>query len=274
MKYSTNGKSCWQHAFHVRYKIKSRRLAGSVLALILYLVTVPAHGQTGLPQPVLAQDALSGSPVIVIGFVGGFIKRNDIAHAEVQLAARLRKSYPSGVDVETFENRNGEEARKKILELLDANHDGTLSSAEKKGARIILYGHSWGASEAIAMASELEKDGIPVLLTVQVDSVPKRHQNDALIPANVVQAANFYQPSGRLHGQPEIRAANPRRTNIIGNFRFDYTSSPYTCKNYPWYDRIFGKSHTQIECDPIVWERAESLIRAHVPATAASGPQH
>jgi hypothetical protein len=64
-------------------------------------------------------------------------------HGEIQLAARLRKEYPTGVDVETFESYRGDRARRKILKLLDANHDGTLTVEEKQNARIIIYGHSW-----------------------------------------------------------------------------------------------------------------------------------
>jgi hypothetical protein len=233
---------------------------------IFSLSAVVALAQTGLAQLV---SNVSGTmpPVIVIGFVGGFIKHDNLVHSEVQLAARLRKAYPTGVDVETFESYHGEKARERILSLLDANHDGILTSAEKQNGRIIIYGHSWGGSEAIALASKLEKDGIPVLLTIQVDSISKIHQNDAVIPANVAQAANFYQPDGLLHGQSEIRAADPARTIIIGNFRFDYKGSPYKCTQYPWYDRIFGKSHTQIECDPGVWKQAEALIRSKLPST-------
>ena len=85
---------------------------------------------------------------------------------------------------------------------------------------------------------------------------------DRIIPANVARAANFYQPNGLLHGQPEIRAADSTRTRIIGNFRSDYTASPYNCEQYPWYDRVFAKTHTQIECDADVWKRAEALIRS------------
>ena len=103
-----------------------------------------------------------------------------------------------------------------------------------------------------------------MLLTIQVDSVPKIFQNDAIIPANVVQAVNFYQTNGHLHGQPEIRAADPTRTHIIGNFRFDYERSAYNCSEYPWYDRVFSKAHTQIECDPSVWKQVESLIRTEL----------
>jgi hypothetical protein len=206
-------------------------------------------------------------PVIVIGFVGGFIRHDDLVHSEVQLAARLRKAYPSGVDVETFESYHGERALKKVLRLLDTNHDGTLTVDEKQNARIIIYGHSWGGSAAIVLARDLARDAVPVLLTIQVDSVSKIHRNDRVIPSNVVQAANFYQTNGFLHGQTRIRAADPKRTNIIGNFRFDYKSSPYNCTKYPWYDRVFSKAHTQIECDPSVWDRVESLIRSDLPAT-------
>jgi hypothetical protein len=117
----------------------------------------------------------------------------------------------------------------------------------------------------------LEKDGIPVLLTIQVDSISKIGQNDAVIPANVAQAANFYQPHGLLHGRPYIHAADPVRTKIIGNFRFDYKKSKYKCAGYPWYDRVFAKSHTQIECDQSAWKRAESMVRADLPPPAAEG---
>ena len=116
------------------------------------------------------------------------------------------------------------------------------------------------------VARELKNDGIPVLLTIQVDSISKFHQDDAVIPANVAQAVNFYQPDGFVHGQSAIRAADPLHTKIIGNFRFDYKASPYACNEYPWYDRLLVKSHTQIECDPNVWKQAEALIRAE-PAT-------
>src|ERR1017187_7112284 len=92
--------------------------------------------------------------------------------------------------------------------------------------------HSWGGAEAITLARELEKEGIPVLLTVQVDSISRIDHNDRVIPANVAQAANFYQMNGLLHGQSAIRAADPSRTRIIGNFRSDYRASPYTCEQY------------------------------------------
>jgi hypothetical protein len=248
-----------------------RGLGILIRASIYSLGTVLVLAQTGNAQSV-PSVAPAMPPVIVIGFVGGFIKHDNLVHSEVQLAARLRKAYPTGVDVETFESFRGKEARKKILSLLDTNHDGILTLDEKQNGRIIIYGHSWGGSQAIALARKLEKDGIPVLLTIQVDSISKIHRNDAVIPVNVAQAANFYQPHGLLHGQAKIRAADSARTRIIGNFRYDYKASPYKCDEYPWYDRVFVKPHTQIECDPDVWKQAESLIRSNLPQPEGTKP--
>ncbi len=78
-------------------------------------------------------------------------------------------------------------------------------------------------------------------------------------------AVNFYQAEGMLRGEPEIRAADSSRTKILGNFQSHYGSSAYNCSDYPWYNRIFLKAHTQIECDPKVWNQVDSLIRGNLP---------
>jgi hypothetical protein len=245
----------------------SRMISRRVLVAAVFL----SIAQASPTRPVTFNEVSPASPAIIIGFVGGFVKHDDMVHTEVQIAARLRTEYATRAVVETFENHNGEKAYRQILAVLDANHDGTLSVAEKKNARIILYGHSWGASEVIALARRLDKEGIPVLLTVQVDSVKKNGEDDEFIPANVLQAVNFYQTDGLLRGEPEIRAADASRTRIIGNFRFHYDAGSYNCANYPWYNRMFMKSHTQIECDPKVWNEVESLIRSNLLAAAAAG---
>jgi hypothetical protein len=242
---------------------------GVLMSLDRLRLITPAPVVDENPGPRSPSELMTGvvppAPrVLVIGFLGGFVKHDNLVHSEVQLADRLRKAYPMDADVETFENYHGEQARKMILNLLDTNHDRTLTSEEKNNARIIIYGHSWGASESIALARKLGEDGIPVLLTIQVDSVSKTFQNDAIIPANVVQAVNFYQTLGHLHGRSLIHAADPTRTHIIGNFRFDYDQSAYNCNEYPWYDRVLSKAHTQIECDPSVWKQVESLIRTEM----------
>lgn len=234
-------------------------------ALSVFLVSTSAAA-----TPAAEVSQTKSSPVIVIGFVGGFVKHDNVAHNEVQLAARLRQDYPSGVQVEVFENHRREKAHEQILKTLDMDKDGALSAEEKQQARIIIYGHSWGASETVTLARQLEKDGIPVLLTIQVDSISKSNQNDRMIPSNVSQAANFYQPNGLFRGRPEIRPADAARTQILGNFRFDYKILPVGCPSYPWFNRLFMKSHVEIECDPRVWNQIESLIRAKLPSPSGS----
>jgi hypothetical protein len=241
-------------------------MALSIHTVFLLCSTLLAPGQNRSARSVASADSPTIPPVIVIGFVGGFVKHDNLVHSPVQLAAHLCADYPSRVYAEVFENRRREKAHQQILRVLDTNHDATLSAEEKRNARIIIYGMSWGASETVALAQELEKDDIPVLLTIQVDSISKIHQNDAVIPANVAEAINFYQPNGFLHGQSKIRAADAARTRIIGNLRFDYQASPLKCDQYPWYDRVFAKSHTEIECDPNVWKQVEKLIRSKLPA--------
>jgi len=243
----------------------------SIGTLAFLLVTVLSPGQTPSPNLFPVKEPSTKPPAIVIGFVGGFIAHDNLVHSEVQLAARLRKEYPAGVDVETYESYRGTKAERKILKLLDANHDGILTAEEKQNARIILYGHSWGGAESITLARALEKDNIPVLLTLQVDSVSRFRSNDIIIPANVVQAVNFYQTHGIVHGDHDIRAADPAHTRTIGNFQYNYESNPLKCSEYPWYDRIFVKPHTQIECDPMIWARVESLIRASLPPMNPDG---
>jgi hypothetical protein len=213
----------------------------------------------------------------VIGFVGGFVRHDDTRHPEVQFAARLRNRYPSVINAEVFGNHSRQRALSQVLRLLHTDGGGTLTAKEKRQARVIIYGHSWGGSETVSLARSLEREGIPVLLTIQVDSIAKQGQPDATIPANVARAANFYQSSGLLHGRPKIHAADPARTEIIGNFHMTYKDYPVNCDSYPWYARVFTKPHIEIESDPRVWDRAAALIDSVLlgsisTARAASNP--
>ena len=188
----------------------------------LFLSFVLAFGEPGAPAPVTPLLNHPAPRAIVIGFVGGFVRHDARAHSTVQVVEHLRNEYREGVYVQSFENRHRDQAYKEILRRLDGDNDGTLSAEEKQNARIVIFGHSWGASETVTLARKLQKEGIPVLLTIQVDSVSKIGENDAVIPPNVGQAVNFYQPDGIVHGRSQIRAADPARTEILGNFRYDY----------------------------------------------------
>jgi pimeloyl-ACP methyl ester carboxylesterase len=199
---------------------------------------------------------------IVVGFVGGFVRHDDARHAEVQFADHLRDRYRSAIDVEVFGNHSGNQALRYVLR----------RAAAEREPKIILFGHSWGATETIALARALEHRGIPVRLTIQVDSIGKPGQDNVTIPANVANAINFYQSTGLLHGRSTIVAKDPSRTNILGNFEMSYKDHPVDCEDFPWYARVFTKPHIEIENDPRVWAEAASLIDSELSDGISTAP--
>ena len=218
------------------------------------------------PLLMAADGAIASRPpatvsYILVGFAGGFVRHDNPHHGPVRLAQRIRQNLPKGDSIQVFENRHRKAAYKTILRLLDSNHDGVLSNQEKSQARIILFGHSWGASAVVLLSRELDRAGIPVLLTVQVDSIAKPWQSDKVIPDNVAAAANFYQPHGLLHGRAQITADNDSKTQILGNYRFDYQKEPVQCVGGSWFQRVFTPSHLQSQCDPRLWTQVVSLVR-------------
>jgi hypothetical protein len=228
-----------------------------------------AHGQEIQVRPTVTDPTIRN--VVIIGFVGGFVSRNDTKHPEVQFAEYLRDRYPT-IHVEVYGNHHGHAALKQIIGLLDTDHDGVLSSSEKKGSTVILYGHSWGATETVAFAHELDKLGVPVALTVQIDTIAKPGHKASTISPNVASAINFYQTEGPLHGQQEIVAFDPTRTQIIGNIRMTYENRPINCDNYSWYSRTLNKPHHKIENDFRVWDEIASLIESDLPDVPSMVP--
>jgi hypothetical protein len=155
-------------------------------------------------------------------------------------------------------------ARNLVTRALDWNRDGNLDIRERSGARIVLYGQSLGGDAAIHLARELNAMDVPVLLTVQVDSVGL---HDASIPPNVGAAANFYQHElFTIQGQRHIHADDPTRTNIVANLRFSYRNRKIDASAESWLRRTFGGAHARMELDPEVWRRVEGLILGAITA--------
>jgi pimeloyl-ACP methyl ester carboxylesterase len=249
---------------HSKFSVPLFVLAGTIL-----LGSSIAHS-----QELALSKALSASPdpairnVIIVGFVGGFVSPHDTKHPEVQFAAYLRDRYPS-IHVEVYGNHHGRKALHQVKDLLDTNHDGVLSSTEKQQATVIIYGHSWGATETVEFAHELGQLNVPIALTIQIDTIGKPGHETSEIPPNVATAINFYQAGGPLHGLPQIVAADPERTKIMGNFLMTYENRPINCDNYSWYSRTINKPHHEIENDFRVWDQVASLINADLPPTAS-----
>lgn len=197
---------------------------------------------------------------LVLGFTGGLDRWDDPDRGVRKVALELRRLALPHLYAETVAHHRHREARKLILAALDANHNRKIDPAERDRVKIILYGQSMGGGEVVRMARTLKKMGVPVELTIQVDSVSLR---DGFIPANVRRAANFYQREWlTIRGQDYIQAEDSRQTKILGNFRFRYPVwIPFPAPELS-LRRVFGGGHARMEADPLLWAQIKGLILA------------
>ena len=240
--------------------VRSRKRVALLTVSAWLLVAFTVHAAAGQSRRI-SPRASSKPVVIVVGFLGGFVRNDDDRHPEVRIIQHLEQERDPRSHAVVFENRQRTKALQEILHWLDTDEDGRLSNEEKQDARIILF-HSWGGSAVNKLARELGRRGIPVLLTIQVDSINKGWGHDCVVPANVARAENFYQTRGLVHGCRSLRAADPKRTEIIGNFEFEYRAQPAGCRSFSWFNRHVFKTHNAMECDPRVWSRIERQIHA------------
>ena len=246
-------------------KNRKRPLARTVQRLLPMLLLLAACREASCaPRPpqqfqhFAAPRPLPPGHTLVLGFMGG---RDSWRNTEVgvgRTAQWLRRQAIPGVHVETVENLKRDLALRLARACLDSNGDGRLQAEERQRARIVLYGQSFGGAAVVKFARQLDRLDIPILLTIQVDSVGR---GDGLIPPNVRAAANLYQDNGAIiRGEAPIRAADSGRTRILGNFRFDYANLDIDLSHLPWYKTIARRSHAKMDRDPRVWRKVEELI--------------
>jgi hypothetical protein len=207
---------------------------------------------------------LSKGHFLILGFQGGRDSWHDPKPGVARMAQKLRSLNLPGIHVETIENKKRNLAMMLIKNAFDFDGNRGLTEDERKNVRLIVYGMSFGGAAVVKLARQLDSENLPILLTVQVDSIGN---DDAEIPANVKRAANLFQRSGKIiHGEPEIHAQNPNITKILGNFEYDYKKSSIDISNVSWIKKIFRVAHTKMDRDPTVWSLVEQLIVEEITA--------
>ena len=209
------------------------------------------YASFSIPRPLPAGDCL------VLGFLGGRARWDAENRWVRKTALALRKQ---GVRAETVENSKKNLAMRLIRE----------AYPEADDAKLILYGHSFGGAAVVDLARRLQKQSVPILLTVQIDSVGF---GDGRIPANVERAANLYQRDGWfIRGERRIVAEDPARTEILGNWKYGYDDKEIDLGDVGWLKRLFQTAHLRMGNDPEVWSRVEALVREElVQAGCRSG---
>ncbi|WP_321477034.1 hypothetical protein [uncultured Paludibaculum sp.] len=236
-------------------------------ALLLLLATVAKADHRLDRNEIRTPAPMPPGSLFIVGFLGAWEHWDNDKRSVRKLALDLRRKQIPGVYVETAGNHDRKTVRKFVLEALDQNSNRKLEAAEKKSVEFICYGQSFGGAACVRLASELKKQGIPVRLTVQVDSVG---HGDDWIPSNVSRALNLYQHDpGPIQGEGHIKAMDPARTTILGNVRFTYLFRTVDMSDYPWISRRMGVSHWKMDNDPVVWKSVEAAILAEIAAWSA-----
>lgn len=196
---------------------------------------------------------LQKGSTLVVGIVGGWERWDAPQRIVRRVALKIREQKIPGVYVETVENHKIELAEELIRKTFPSPSD----------ANLILYGNSLGGSATVRFAQRLQELGYGVRMMVVIDSVGK---GDELVSANVEQAINIYQrDSWPVVGEPEIKAADPAQTKILGNLKFSYKNKTVDVETEPWVRRTFTRGHLMLEYDPDVWALVERHILSAVP---------
>ena len=228
-------------------------------AILLTLLIATSGLQAQSLKDLRTTTPVPSGDTIVIGFLGGYERWDDPNRSVRKLIVRLGNSH---IHAESFGNHHVSAAIQFVTKALDTNGDGKVDAAEARQARIVIFGQSLGGNSTVRLARALERKKIPVLLTVQVDSVGL---NDHVIPANVGSAVNLYQHELlTFWGERNIVAADPRKTAILANEQYHYPPFASGPKPESWPRRTLGGGHARMEADPKLWAQVESFIRQAV----------
>jgi hypothetical protein len=81
-------------------------------------MVLPGEGEVGRVATAQKLPALPGQ-LIVIGFMGGNVRADNLVHREALVAKELQQSYPLGLHAAVFANSDWKNALRTVLQLLD-----------------------------------------------------------------------------------------------------------------------------------------------------------
>lgn len=199
----------------------------------------------------------NGSPsarncrILYVGFVGGLEPPNNKHSGVVQIRQLLQSNAYPDVCAKSFSPYAWNEGRAWLFQHFPAHHGPLTADEVRHSPKVILVGHSMGGWAIVSLARELRSHGIPVELTVQVDSVGIA---DYTVPRNVKSAAIFHTNDVLVFMTTKhLRAEDPAHTKIIANVK------------------VAGVGHESITRDPRIRDLVLNTIET-LRLSYASGP--
>ena len=194
-----------------------RSLTSGVVVVLLSAVALEAQPQRKGPAP----ERSGSCKILVAGIVGGLDTPNNRFSGVVKIRKQLQALNNPEICAKTFSAYHWTSAYHWIAEYFPSRREERWSNEEIQSVpKIILYGHSLGGWACLSLARLLDTKGIPVELTVQIDSVGF---TDSVVPPNVKAAANFYHRATLpFLTRRNIRAENENSTQVLGNSRIPH----------------------------------------------------
>ena len=154
----------------------------------------------------------------MVGYTGGTETPNYSMSGIVQIRNRLQAMNLPGVCAATFSAYDWWHAYGWVRARFGATGRERLTPEQvAAGPKVILYGHSLGGWATDWLARRLAGQGVPVELTVQMDSVGF---TDKTVPPNVKEAANYFEKDTfLLRGRDTICVGDQTKTKLLGNFQ-------------------------------------------------------
>jgi len=212
----------------------------------------PAH-PTNDSARIAENGQLPSCRIIYLGYVGALEPSGNKHSGIVQIRDILHKDY-ADVCAKSFSPYAWTDGRDWLLRHFPA-HSGVLTSGELADSpKVILLGHSMGGWAMLSVARELRNRGIPIELTIQVDSVGI---TDYTVPRNVKTAAIFHANDVLMFMTTKhLRLEDPASTKLIADVK------------------VSGAGHESITRDrrirDLVIQTVEALRKNWPPASRAS----
>lgn len=195
---------------------------------------------------------------LVIGILGGWKRWDNPRDPVRRTALEVRAMGLPGVWVETAGNHRIDAAYQLVRRAFDFDGSGRVDAAQAAAARLIVFDQSLGGRATLRLCRRLHGDGIGVRLAVVVDGWGR---DPYTVPPNVEAAADLFQRDfGFVRGAPRIRAVGPKRTRILGNWRYTYKNRHIAMPGKHRLERWFFGSRRKMEHDPAPWRHVREFV--------------